>query len=104
MDSYELLGEAWLQQTYTYIQEDKTFFYTSLLNVMPLARTPLSKEAATALGKWRDTLEKSYAELTPSHRQRTALQGKVKSEEVVVIADASERKHPLFSGVDVIEG
>jgi hypothetical protein len=99
-----LFGEPWLQQTYNYIQEDKTYFFTSLLNLMPLARTPLSRESGNALGKWRDTLEKSFAELTPNHRKRNALQGRVKSGEVVVIADAFERKHPMFTGVDITEG
>jgi len=51
IDEVEVRGVDWLMSQYRYCKEDELNNWSILLNVVPIARTPLSKDVGKAIGK-----------------------------------------------------
>ena len=92
---------------YRYIQEDKREHYTFLLSMVPIARTPLDKDGGRAMEKYSKSVEKMVESLTPWDvtEKRSSWRGRVKSGEVVVIADDPDDNlnDPLYKGAKILK-
>lgn len=79
-----------------------------LAAVIPLARTPMSKQAAGALKKYQKQVDKSLDAMVPWSRassRLSGLRGKVKSGEVVVMLDGSDIKDDdLYKDAQIKKG
>lgn len=80
-----------MQEVFQLIQEDRKTWITDMMAVMPLARTPMSKDGAKGLEDYHKSLVKWLDLLTPWNMAKRNdlrnLRKRIKSGQVVVIPD-----------------
>lgn len=91
--------------TWKYIQEDKVERYRYLLQVIPLARTPMDGKGGRAMQHYAKQIERNLDKMVPWRKVSSRLadlRGKVKPGEVVVLLEGDEAAdHPLYRGAKV---
>lgn len=74
IDEVERQGTDWLMNQYRYCKEDELGKWNILLNIVPIARTPLSKEVGKAMSKAEESIRSNLISVfTPwrnAHEER----------------------------------
>jgi len=105
LDHIEVYGFDWLEDTYKLIMEDRRTQFGMLATMIPLALTPMSKQAAKGHADLGRRVNKMIDSMTPWIKPTSDLRKRVKSGTVAVLADAGDDlKNPLFKDAHVRKG
>jgi len=114
-DKVEELGLDWIVEQFRWVKEDDSLKWNMLLNIIPVARTPLSKEVGSAMNKSEKSIRKHILEaFTPwksAHEERRKMfESKygIKSGEMAIVYGAGEaglaKDLAKDSGVRIVKG
>lgn len=95
----ERQGDAWIDETWKLIQEDKKDHYSILMALMPLARMPQDKDSARSMQRYTTDIERMIRSLAPWQGVPggRALKEKVGSGNVMVRLDTGDDPNdPLY--------
>ena len=97
IDLIESKGIGWLNKQFRFIREDEYTKWNIIMNIIPIARTPLSKQVGKSLTKAdrqiRENLMRMFTPWKNAHEERRkAFQAKygIKPGEIVVIESSGE--------------
>jgi len=65
----ERRGFEWLEESVKYIMEDKRNHYISLLQMFPVARSPMDSKSGKAIQKYYKEVAESFDSITPWLKQ-----------------------------------
>lgn len=68
-DMIERRGFEWLEESVKYIMEDKRNHYISLLQMFPVARSPMDSKSGKAIQKYYKEVAESFDSITPWMKQ-----------------------------------
>jgi hypothetical protein len=97
-----------LEDTWKHILEDKQQYYSFLAMIMPLAKSPFSREEASKLKNYAKDIEKYILKLTPWKTKTSGMRERlkklgVKPGEVAVLLGPGEPANlDLYKGARVI--
>lgn len=95
--------------TWKLIREDKAEYYRMMMQMFPLARTPMDKKGGSSLESYHKSLQKAIDSMTPwskrQHNRLAGLRSQLKSGEAMVILGKGERAEqlPILPGMKVVK-
>lgn len=111
LDHIEVYGGEWLTEQYQLCREGLQQEITLLANVLPMARTPMGKKAASAMKRMIKDIQNTINNIAPWSRRkkyeakkRALKRQGVKPGEMVVVLGPGERSDlGLYEGAKIVK-